>query len=137
MEEKDPLLRDVPRDEHGHIRLAEVPIAKVLRTGVTEALGKRGVKLTIGEKDVGYEVRCGYPTAFDRDYTRDLGDVERADHPAGAADRAGSLRRDPRSEDRQGPRARGGRRLGLLPERVGPPGGGHRPGPPGAPPAPR
>src|SRR5262249_43967043 len=25
------------------------------------------------EKDVGYELRCGYPTAFDRDYTRDLG----------------------------------------------------------------
>ena len=33
----------------------------------------RGVKVTIGEKDVGYELRCGYPTAFDRDYTRDLG----------------------------------------------------------------
>jgi 6-phosphofructokinase 1 len=63
----------VPRDEHGHVRLAEVPIAKVLRTAVTEALGKRGVKVAIGEKDVGYEVRCGYPTAFDRDYTRDLG----------------------------------------------------------------
>jgi 6-phosphofructokinase len=31
------------------------------------------VKVAIGEKDVGYEVRCGYPTAFDRDYTRDLG----------------------------------------------------------------
>jgi 6-phosphofructokinase 1 len=31
------------------------------------------VKVTIGEKDVGYELRCGYPTAFDRDYTRDLG----------------------------------------------------------------
>jgi 6-phosphofructokinase 1 len=73
MDENDPLLRDTPRDEHGHIRLAEVPIAKVLRTAVTEAFGRRGVKLAIGEKDVGYEVRCGYPTAFDRDYTRDLG----------------------------------------------------------------
>jgi 6-phosphofructokinase 1 len=40
---------------------------------VTEALGSRGVKVTIGEKDVGYELRCGYPTAFDRDYTLDLG----------------------------------------------------------------
>ncbi len=73
MDENDPLLRDVPRDEHGHVRLAEVPIARVLRTAVTEALGRRGVQVTIGEKDVGYEVRCGYPTAFDRDYTRDLG----------------------------------------------------------------
>jgi 6-phosphofructokinase 1 len=73
MDENDPLLRDVPRDEHGHIRLAEVPIGRVLRTAVTDALAARGVKVTIGEKDVGYELRCGYPTAFDRDYTRDLG----------------------------------------------------------------
>jgi 6-phosphofructokinase 1 len=29
--------------------------------------------VTIGQKDVGYELRCGYPTAFDRDYTQDLG----------------------------------------------------------------
>ena len=69
----DPILRDVPRDEHGHVRLAEVPIARVLRTAVAESLAARGVKVTIGEKDVGYELRCGYPCAFDRDYTRDLG----------------------------------------------------------------
>ena len=72
-DENDPILRDVPRDEHGHIRLAEVPIARVLRTAVSASLASRGVKVTIGEKDVGYELRCGYPTAFDRDYTRDLG----------------------------------------------------------------
>jgi 6-phosphofructokinase 1 len=67
------ILKDVPRDEHGHIRLAEVPLGKVLRTAVTDALAARGVKVTIGDKDVGYELRCGYPSAFDRDYTRDLG----------------------------------------------------------------
>jgi 6-phosphofructokinase 1 len=72
-DENDPILADAPRDEHGHIRLAEVPIARVLRTAVSESLATRGVKVTIGEKDVGYELRCGYPTAFDRDYTRDLG----------------------------------------------------------------
>ncbi|MGH0032412.1 MAG: 6-phosphofructokinase [Myxococcota bacterium] len=72
-DESDPILADAPRDEHGHIRLAEIPIAKVLRTAVAESLASRGVKVTIGEKDVGYELRCGYPTAFDRDYTRDLG----------------------------------------------------------------
>ena len=73
MDENDPLLADVPRDEHGHIRLAEVPLARVLRMAVTDSLAKRGVAVTIGEKDVGYELRCGYPCAFDRDYTRDLG----------------------------------------------------------------
>ncbi len=72
-DEDDPILADTPRDEHGHIRLAEVPIAKVLRTAVVDSLAGRGVKVTIGEKDVGYELRCGYPCAFDRDYTRDLG----------------------------------------------------------------
>ena len=72
-DENDPVLAGVPRDEHGHIRLAEVPIARVLRTAVMDSLKSRGVSVTIGEKDVGYELRCGSPTAFDRDYTRDLG----------------------------------------------------------------
>lgn len=67
------ILKDVPRDEHGHIRLAEVPLARVLREGVAQALAARGVKIATGEKDVGYELRCNKPTAFDRDYTRDLG----------------------------------------------------------------
>ncbi|MFP8879182.1 MAG: 6-phosphofructokinase, partial [Myxococcota bacterium] len=73
MDPDDPILKDVPRDAHGHIRLAEVPLGKVLRTAVAESLASRGITVAIGEKDVGYEVRCGYPTAFDRDYTRDLG----------------------------------------------------------------
>jgi 6-phosphofructokinase 1 len=72
-DDDDPILKDVPRDEHGHIRLAEIPLGRILRTAVAEALGSRGVTVAIGEKDVGYELRCGYPTAFDRDYTRDLG----------------------------------------------------------------
>jgi 6-phosphofructokinase 1 len=63
----------VPRDEHGHIRLAEIPIARILRSTVADTLAGRGVKVTIGEKEVGYELRCGYPSAFDRDYTLDLG----------------------------------------------------------------
>ena len=70
---EDPLLQGAPRDEHGHIRLAEVPLAKVLRTAVRESLAERGVTVAIGEKDVGYEVRCGQPCAFDREYTRALG----------------------------------------------------------------
>jgi len=67
------ILKEVPRDEHGHIRLAEVPLARVLKNAVTDSLAARGVKLASGEKDVGYELRCNKPTAFDRDYTRDLG----------------------------------------------------------------
>jgi 6-phosphofructokinase 1 len=67
------LVAQVERDEHGHIRLAEVPLGKVLRDRVRAALAARGVSLTIGEKNIGYELRCVSPTAFDLDYTRDLG----------------------------------------------------------------
>ena len=50
-----------------------MPLGKVLKDGVTNALAARGIKIASGEKDVGYELRCNKPTAFDRDYTRDLG----------------------------------------------------------------
>lgn len=70
---EDPILKDAPHDEHGHVRLAEVPLGRVLRTQVRESLASRGIQVAIGEKDVGYELRCAAPTAFDRDYTRDLG----------------------------------------------------------------
>ena len=38
LDPNDPILRDAPRDEHGHVRLAEVPIGRVLRTAVADAL---------------------------------------------------------------------------------------------------
>jgi 6-phosphofructokinase 1 len=66
-------LADAERDEHGHIRLAEVPLARVLRDRVRAELAARGVKASIVEKDLGYELRCAEPCAFDQDYTRDLG----------------------------------------------------------------
>lgn len=66
-------LADAPRDEHGHIRLAEVPLGRVLRDAVRDTLAARGVKTAIIEKDLGYELRCIDPCAFDQDYTRDLG----------------------------------------------------------------
>ncbi len=67
------MLKDVERDEHGHIRLAEVPLGRVLRHAVRDALAERGIQVAFGEKDVGYELRCGKPGAFDREYTRSLG----------------------------------------------------------------
>jgi ATP-dependent phosphofructokinase / diphosphate-dependent phosphofructokinase len=66
-------LADAPRDEHGHIRLAEVPLGRVLRDEVQKELVGLGIKPTLVEKDVGYELRCAEPNAFDLDYTRDLG----------------------------------------------------------------
>jgi 6-phosphofructokinase 1 len=74
LEPKDlEALSSAPRDEHGHVRLAEVPLGAVLRDEVRASLSELGIKMTIVEKDVGYELRCAEPTAFDLDYTRDLG----------------------------------------------------------------
>jgi 6-phosphofructokinase 1 len=66
-------LADAPRDEHGHVRLAEVPLGRVVKEAVQRELEGLGQKLTLVEKDVGYELRCAEPNAFDLDYTRDLG----------------------------------------------------------------
>jgi 6-phosphofructokinase len=67
------ILDSIPRDEHGHIRLADVPLGRVLARMVQDSLAERGIDVRIGTKDVGYELRCAPPVAFDRDYTHDLG----------------------------------------------------------------
>jgi 6-phosphofructokinase 1 len=64
---------DVERDAHGHIRLAEVNLGELLKTQVTARLRAMGVKTTITEKNIGYELRCADPIPFDIEYTRDLG----------------------------------------------------------------
>jgi 6-phosphofructokinase len=64
---------DLPRDEHGHIRLAELPLGHLVRERVQAGLAEHGISATMVVKDVGYELRCVAPNAFDQDYTRDLG----------------------------------------------------------------
>lgn len=66
-------LPDLPRDEHGHLRLAEFPLGALVRERVQHALGEHGIKATIVVKDVGYECRCVSPCAYDQEYTRVLG----------------------------------------------------------------
>jgi len=66
-------LPDLPRDEHGHLRLAEFPLGALVRERVQHALGEHGIKATIVVKDVGYECRCVSPSAYDQEYTRVLG----------------------------------------------------------------
>jgi len=67
------MLESVERDDHGHIRLSDVPLGEVLRKEVLRSLSDRGVETAIIAKDIGYELRCADPCAFDQDYTRDLG----------------------------------------------------------------
>ena len=59
-------MKDVPRDEHGNIRLAEVPLGDMLKQRVTAELNEIGLKTTIIAKDIGYELRCQPPTSNDR-----------------------------------------------------------------------
>jgi ATP-dependent phosphofructokinase / diphosphate-dependent phosphofructokinase len=66
-------LKDVPRDDHGNIRLAEIPIGDMLKKHVSAGLETAGVKTTIIAKDIGYELRCQPPLSYDREYTRYLG----------------------------------------------------------------
>ena len=66
-------LKDVERDEHGNIRLAEIPLGKILKNAVRDDLAKLGIKVGIVEKDIGYELRCNKPVPFDAEYTRNLG----------------------------------------------------------------
>jgi len=60
-------------DEHGHVRLQEVHLHRVLADQVKARFHKRGQKLTVVSKNIGYELRSAPPIPFDVDYTRDLG----------------------------------------------------------------
>ncbi len=61
------------RDEHGHLRLAEVNFGEVCKARVRERLAEYGIRSTIVSKNIGYELRCADPIPFDMEYTRDLG----------------------------------------------------------------
>jgi 6-phosphofructokinase 1 len=66
-------LGDAERDEHGHIRIAEIDFGRIIKTAVSARLKQLGLKVTIVSKDIGYELRCTDPIPFDMEYTRDLG----------------------------------------------------------------
>ncbi len=64
---------ELPRDDHGHVRLAELPLGKLVVDGVRRGLAELGLSMTMVAKDIGYELRSVAPNAFDAEYTRDLG----------------------------------------------------------------
>src|SRR5688572_16411211 len=66
-------LQDVERDEHGHIRFAEVDLARKVKAEVQGRLGQRGIRVTITNTNIGYELRCAPPIPLDAAYCRDLG----------------------------------------------------------------
>lgn len=61
------------RDPYGHLRLADIPLASLLRDRIIATLDELGSKVTVVAKDIGYEMRCAKPVPFDVEYTRTLG----------------------------------------------------------------
>ena len=73
---QDELARAMPEvelDEHGHVRLAELELDRLLAKQVKDRFKARGQNITVEGKNIGYELRCAPPNSFDIEYTRDLG----------------------------------------------------------------
>lgn len=63
----------IVRDSYGHLRLAEVDLAYILKTLIEHRFTSRGATAAIIHKNIGYELRSAAPVAFDCDYVRTLG----------------------------------------------------------------
>jgi ATP-dependent phosphofructokinase / diphosphate-dependent phosphofructokinase len=64
---------ELERDEHDHVRLAEVNLGDVVKVRLRQRLAQLGLQTALVSKDIGYELRCADPIPFDMEYTRDLG----------------------------------------------------------------
>lgn len=64
---------EVERDEHGHIKLDNIELGRHVRDDLRRRLKARGIKISVVNKNLGYELRCANPIPYDCEYTRDLG----------------------------------------------------------------
>jgi 6-phosphofructokinase 1 len=60
-------------DPYGHVALADIPLASMLKQRVQRRFQERGQKVSLTDVTLGYELRCKQPIPFDIDYTRTLG----------------------------------------------------------------
>jgi 6-phosphofructokinase 1 len=64
----------IEKDKHGRPRFSDAPLADHFAGCLREGVRELGIKdLSVTEKEVGYELRCAAPNAFDIAYGRDLG----------------------------------------------------------------
>lgn len=62
----DEALKDIPRDDHGHISVAHVDLGKMFARRISEEYrNQTGVKRKVTGLQMGYECRCARPHAFD------------------------------------------------------------------------
>ena len=64
---------DITHDKSGNLRLAEVPLALILKKELQERNKARGRKVTVVDITIGYELRCAPPVPFDAEYVQHLG----------------------------------------------------------------
>ncbi len=64
---------EIRRDEYGNIKLADFPLARILRTEIERRFNDRGEAMGVVDLTLGYELRSAAPIPFDIDYTRTLG----------------------------------------------------------------
>ncbi len=65
----------VERDAFGNVHLSEINFSDILKHELDSELERLDVPTRISSKDLGYELRCTDPVAFDIDYTRGLGEA--------------------------------------------------------------
>ncbi len=66
-------LKHAERDEHGHVRLAEINFGDVVKDAIREDLRSLGIEKRLVSQNIGYELRCADPSPYDIDYTRSIG----------------------------------------------------------------
>jgi len=65
----------VERDAFGNVHLSEINFSDILKHELDSELEKLGIPARATSKDLGYELRCADPVAYDIDYTRSLGEA--------------------------------------------------------------
>jgi 6-phosphofructokinase 1 len=65
---------EVSYDPYGHVALADIPLAGLIKQRVQKRFAARGDPLRLTDVNIGYELRSRQPIPFDIDYTRTLGD---------------------------------------------------------------
>jgi 6-phosphofructokinase len=66
-------LGEIPLDRHGRSWLSGIPLGRMLCRRLEAGLQELGHSVSCVWKDLGYELRCAAPNAFDIEYTRELG----------------------------------------------------------------
>jgi 6-phosphofructokinase 1 len=64
---------EITHDKSGNLRLAEVPLALILKKELQARAKAAGRKVTIVDITIGYELRCAPPIPFDVEYVQHLG----------------------------------------------------------------